>query len=178
MLALTAAALAGCSGISPSVPMQPAEDAGAPACAEVTVRLPEAVSGLELRHTNAQATGAWGDPAAVLLRCGVETPPPTTDQCISVDGVDWVENDDEAPTYRYTTYGRTPAVEVVIDSTQEVSGLTSLMDLNEAVSYLPQTGQCVGAEDVLDVPDAPGATDAPGTTDEPTATEPEATPGG
>lgn len=160
VLILAVTALAGCSGAS--VPMQPAEDAGAPECAEVSVRLPETVDDLPQRHTNAQATGAWGDPAAVLLRCGVPTPAPTSDQCISLDGIDWVEDESEAPTYRYTTYGRTPAVEVVIDSTTGVSGLNTLMDLNEAVSYLPQTGACVGAEDVLGMPE----------TTEPETTEP------
>ena len=40
-------------------------------------RLPETVDGLERRETNAQATGAWGNPASVLLRCGVPTPGPT-----------------------------------------------------------------------------------------------------
>ncbi|MDJ1371513.1 DUF3515 domain-containing protein [Gulosibacter molinativorax] len=150
VVVISALALTGCSG--PSVPMQPAEDAGAPECAEVTVRLPDTVDDLELRYTNAQATGAWGNPASVLLRCGVATPPPTTDQCLSLDGIDWVEDDSEAPTYRYTTYGRTPAVEVVIDSSTGVSGLNTLMDLNEAVSYLPQSGACVGAEDVLGIP--------------------------
>lgn len=163
---LAAATLAGCSGPSPSVPMQAAEAAGAPECAEVTVRLPETVDDLPSRYTNAQATGAWGDPAAVLLRCGVPTPPPTTDQCLSLDGIDWIEDESDAPTYRYTTYGRTPAVEVVIDSTTGVSGLNTLVDLNEAVSYLPQTGKCVGAEDVLGMPEFSG-TEAPAATEEP-----------
>lgn len=149
IVVLSAVVLTGCA----SVPMQPAEDAGAVECAEVSVRLPETVDNLPKRYTNAQATGAWGNPASVLLRCGVETPGPTTDQCISLDGIDWVEDESEAPTYRYTTYGRTPAVEVIIDSSTGVSGLNTLMDLNEAVGYLPQTGQCVGAEDVLSIPE-------------------------
>lgn len=161
VLVFSAAALAGCSG--PSVPMQPAEYAGAAECAEVSVRLPETVDNLSKRYTNAQATGAWGNPASVLLRCGVETPGPTTDQCISLDGIDWVEDESDAPTYRYTTYGRTPALEVIIDSSTGVSGLNALMDLNEVVGYLPQTGQCVGAEDVLGIPELnmPDATDGP-----------------
>ncbi|MGO1544010.1 MAG: DUF3515 family protein [Gulosibacter sp.] len=176
-LILAATALSGCSGpTGPSVPMQPAEFAGAAECAEVTVRLPETVDDLELRLTNAQATGAWGNPAAVLLRCGVASPPPTTDQCLSVDGIDWIEDDSQAPTYRYTTYGRTPAAEVIIDSSTGVSGLTTLIDLNEAVSYLPQTGQCLGAEDVLGVPgfSDEDATEAPATT-APESTDPQST---
>ncbi|RRJ86185.1 DUF3515 domain-containing protein [Gulosibacter macacae] len=145
LVALLGIALSGCSG--PSVPMQPAADAGNPICAEVSVRLPDVVDGLERRDTNAQATGAWGNPAAVLLRCGVPTPPPTTDRCISINGVDWVENSTEAPRYVYTTYGRTPAAEVVIDATK-VSGTSALIALEEAIGYLPVTGGCVGPQDL------------------------------
>ena len=149
VLAGAALVLSGCA--APSVPMQPAESAGAPECAEVTVRLPEKVGDrLELRYTNAQATGAWGNPASVLLRCGVSTPPPTTDRCITIGGIDWVEDASRAPErYTYTSYGRTPAVEVVIDATQ-VSGTAVLSDVAEAVGYLPRTGGCIGAADLED----------------------------
>lgn len=129
--------------------MQPAEDAAAPECADVTVRLPETVDGLELRETNAQATGAWGSPANVLLRCGVPSPGPTSDRCISLDGIDWVEDASNAPSYRYTSYGRTPAVEVVINAEAGVSGTNALIDLHDAVNMLPVTGACVGADDLL-----------------------------
>ncbi|MBF4551715.1 DUF3515 domain-containing protein [Pseudoclavibacter sp. RFBJ3] len=133
---------------SASVPMEPAPDAAAPECAEVSVRLPSTVDGLELRLTNAQATGAWGTPAGVLLRCGVPTPGPTSEQCVSLSGIDWIVDDSQAPTYRFTSYGRTPAVEVVVDS-DVASGTTVLVDLDDAVSRLPKTGACVGADDVL-----------------------------
>lgn len=53
--------LTGCSG---DVPMIPADDANNPACADVIVRLPSTVDGLDRRYTNAQSTGAWGDPQA------------------------------------------------------------------------------------------------------------------
>jgi hypothetical protein len=142
--------LSGCSG--PSVAMQPAESAAAPECADVTVRLPDTVDGLEKRETNAQATGAWGNPASVLLRCGVPSPGPTSDRCISLNGIDWIEDASEAPTYRYTSYGRTPAVEVAIDSSTGVSGTNALIDLQDAVGMLPQTGECVGPDDLLDTP--------------------------
>ncbi|WP_068484311.1 DUF3515 domain-containing protein [Pseudoclavibacter helvolus] len=133
---------------SASVPMEPAPDAAAPECAEVSVRLPSTVDGLELRLTNAQATGAWGTPAGVLLRCGVPTPGPTTDYCQNLNGIDWVLDDSQAPTYRFTSYGRTPAVEVIVDS-DVVSGTAVLIDLENAVAKLPKTGACVGADDVL-----------------------------
>ncbi|GGA63819.1 hypothetical protein GCM10011490_13040 [Pseudoclavibacter endophyticus] len=151
-IAAVALALAGCSG--PSVPMQPAANANAPECADVTVRLPETVDGLELRTTNAQATGAWGSPATVLLHCGVATPEPTTDRCISLNGIDWVEDDADAPTYVYTTYGRSPAAQVTIDASGgTVSGTNVLMDLGGAIGYLPAVGGCVGPDDVIDMDD-------------------------
>lgn len=137
--------LTGCTG---QVPMQPAEDANNPECANVTVRLPDTVSDLAKRETNAQATGAWGTPAAVLLTCGVTVPGPTTLPCVSINDVDWIEDDSQAPLYRYTTYGRTPAVEVVIDS-EAVSGTTTLVDLGPAVSVLPQTTQCTDLTDIF-----------------------------
>jgi hypothetical protein len=67
--------------------------------------------------------------------------------CVAINDVDWIEDDSEAPLYRYTTYGREPAVEVVIDS-DAVSGSTVLVDLSGAVRVLPSTGQCLGAADV------------------------------
>ena len=150
-LAASALALAGCRG--PSVPMEPAPLANAPECAEVTVRLPDTVDDLELRQTNAQATGAWGTPASVLLHCGVPTPGPTTDRCLSLNGIDWVEDDSRAPTYVFTTYGRSPAAQVTIDASAGViSGTNVLIDLGPAVQHLPVVGGCVGAEDVFGTP--------------------------
>ena len=143
-VAATSILLVGCTA---AVPLQPAADANNPACADVIVHLPATVADQAERETNAQATGAWGDPAAVLLHCGVPVPGPTTTPCLNVNGIDWLEDDSEAPTYRYTTYGRDPAVELVIDS-EIVSGSTVLVDLANAVSSIPATGQCVGAEDV------------------------------
>lgn len=138
-------ALSGCAG---AVPMTPAVDANNPACASVIVRLPDLVAELPKRETNAQATGAWGTPASVLLTCGVTVPGPTTLPCVEVNGIDWIEDDADAPLYRYTTFGRSPAIEVAIDS-NAVSGTTVLVDLGGAVSYLPQTGKCTDLSDVV-----------------------------
>ena len=144
LLAASAVLLSGCAS---AVPMTPAADAENPACAGVIVRLPDTVADQPSRETNAQATGAWGDPSAVLLTCGVEVPGPTTLPCLTVNGVDWIEDDSEAPMYRYTTYGREPATEVYLDS-EIVSGSTTLVDLASAVSTIPSTTQCLGADDV------------------------------
>lgn len=144
-LVLTGATLL--SGCVASVPLKPATDATNPACADLVVRLPQAVAEQPARETDAQATGAWGDPAAVLLHCGVEVPGPTTLSCVTINGIDWIQDDSEAPLYRFTTYGRDPATEVVVDS-GVVSGSTALVDLSAAVATIPATGACVGAKDL------------------------------
>lgn len=136
------------SGCTQAVPMKPAEDANNPECANVIVRLPDAVAELDRRETNAQSTGAWGNPAAVLLACGVEVPGPSTLPCVSINDIDWLEDGSEAPMYRFTTYGRTPAVQVVVDS-EKVSATTVLVDLESAVGVLPVTGQCTEYTDAF-----------------------------
>jgi Protein of unknown function (DUF3515) len=138
-----ALALTGCTQ---AVAFDPAPDASDADCAAVVVRLPDTVAGLAERETNAQGTGAWGQPASVLLRCGVEPLGPTTDRCVSVDGVDWVIDESDAPNYLFTTYGRTPAVEVLVDN-DVVSGSTAIADLSAAVAAIPAEGGCVGIDD-------------------------------
>ncbi len=138
--------LAGCST---SVPVEPAASANDPLCAEVSVRLPESIGKLKKRATTAQATGAWGDPAAVILRCGTPESQPTTDPCISVDGVDWVIDKSTAPRYRFEAYGRSPGLEVFVDS-ELASGTDALLELSAAVKRLPQPRQCSAHSDSLD----------------------------
>jgi len=148
-LAVAVAAIAVLSGCSQAVPFDPAPDATDPDCAAVVVRLPDEVAGLAERETNAQGTGAWGAPASVLLRCGVEPPTPTTLRCVSVDGVDWIIDESDAPRYLFTTYGRTPAVEVLVDN-DEVSGTTAIADLSPAVSVIPAERQCTNLDDLAE----------------------------
>ncbi|MFC6355204.1 DUF3515 family protein [Luethyella okanaganae] len=140
---LTAGTLAGCAS---AVPFDAAPNAADPLCAEVIVRLPDSVGDNRIRETNAQATGAWGDPAAVLLRCGVDVPGPTTLRCVNVNGVDWIADESRAPVFRFTSYGRTPAVEVVVDN-DKASG-SVLVDLSAAVSSIPAEKQCLDVTDV------------------------------
>lgn len=145
-IAIAFAAALPLAACSPIVALDPAEDAASPACAAVTVRLPAAIADLPRRETNAQATGAWGDPTAVVLHCGVPVPPPTSELlCVTPPGgaVDWLVDDRDAPTYVFTSYGRTPAVSVVLDNTV-VSGVNVLEALDTAVSQLPQDGACIG----------------------------------
>lgn len=119
--------------------MTPAKNAANPLCAHVSVGLPRAVGGLPKRHTNAQATAAWGFPASILLRCGVEEPSGLVGRCLGVNGVDWIE--EEIPgRFIYTTYGRVPSLEVVIDPTK-VKG-SALIDFAEPAKKLPKHKEC------------------------------------
>ena len=150
-LAVVVLALAGCA---PTVPLSPAADAINPACARVIVHLPATVAELPARETNAQGTGAWGTPAMVILRCGVPVPAPTSAlPCVTVDGVDWLRDDSKDPDFVFTTYGRTPAIEVIVDSDGDpqvpddgVSGLTALTDLSFAVSSISPTARCISPD--------------------------------
>ncbi|PDQ35986.1 MAG: hypothetical protein B5766_02240 [Candidatus Lumbricidophila eiseniae] len=155
-------ALSGCVAV---VPVERAPQAIAPACAAVVVRLPDTIArGTDQeqprRETNTQGTAAWGNPASVILRCGETPPGPTTERCINVNSVDWIIDETDAPHYRFTTYGRTPAVQVIVDNSR-VSGTTTITDLAAAVSTLPRTGACTGIGDAPSTPSPTAQVPAP-----------------
>lgn len=142
--------------------MHPAPDANNPLCAEVMVRLPDRVDGEDRRWTDAQATAAWGSPAKVLFTCGVEPPGPTTLDCVEVSTVDWIIDDSDAPRFRMTTYGRTPAVELFIDTEVTEDGQVgvssrTVLDVFSPIlrQILPRDGQCIPREEATLVP-SPG----------------------
>jgi hypothetical protein len=113
--ALAAAALAGCA--PPPVTVAPAPSASDPVCAEVLLRAPEELAGAPRRTTTSQASRAWGDPP-IVLRCGVEPPGPSPERCVAIDAgpglaVDWLALESE-DAWTFVTYGRVPAVEVVV----------------------------------------------------------------
>ena len=137
--------LSGCAG---TVPLTPADDANNPKCAEVMVRLPDSVAGQARRSTNAQSTAAWGDPSSVILRCGIPDTGPSTLPCFTVDAIDWLRDDTNDPRFTFLTFGRDPAVEVLVDSTV-VSGTTALSDLASAVGTLEPTRVCADATDLF-----------------------------
>lgn len=149
LLLIAGALTATLTSCSPDVPMDPADDANNPECANVIVRLPSTVDNLERRYTNAQSTGAWGTPERILLRCGIEPSGPTTDECVSVNSVDWIVDDSQAPLYRFEAYGRSPGLEVIVDSS-EVSGTNVISELSSSVGVLPQTRHCTSIADELD----------------------------
>ncbi|WIB25255.1 DUF3515 family protein [Curtobacterium sp. MCSS17_015] len=142
-----AAVVAGLTGCTNAVRMQPAPSANAAACASAQVRLPAVVNDtLALRETSAQSTAAWGSPSAVLYHCGVAVPTVSDLPCFSQGSVDWIR-DDRGQQVVYTTFGRSPAVQVVIDTTRATSD--ALQDLGDAVSRLPQDGhRCLDPQDV------------------------------
>ena len=133
------------SGCATTVSLEAAKDANNPACAEVMVRLPNQIGDLEQRFTNAQATSAWGDPAAVLLRCGLPEVLASELPCVSAGGIDWLVDDSKAPSYRFISFATNPAVEVIVDS-NAASGVTSLESVAGAVGYLEQTKKCKALE--------------------------------
>jgi uncharacterized protein YceK len=130
--------LTGCSSI---VNIEAAEDANNPLCAEVSVRYPGQIGGLEQRWTNAQATTAYGDPSAILVRCGLEPVFASELPCVSASSIDWLVDDSNAPNFRFISFGRSPAVEVIVDS-EKASGVSALDGLSQAVSKLPATAFC------------------------------------
>ncbi|GGC94872.1 hypothetical protein GCM10011512_22370 [Tersicoccus solisilvae] len=140
-----AATLTGCA---PTVDVAPAAQSNDPRCAPVMIALPHELAGKTRRTTTSQATAAWGDPSAAVLRCGVRPPGPTTERCVSVNGVDWIAVQEKNDTWRLTTYGREPAVELLLDTSRAASS-TVLVELAGPVSALPRTRQCL---DVRDVP--------------------------
>lgn len=146
-LAAAALGLTACSG--PVVSVEAAPGAADPACAPAMVAMPDVLGSQDRRETDSQATAAWGEPAAVVLRCGVPTPGPTTDRCVSVDDVDWVVRDEDDH-WRITTYGRTPAVEAVFGKS-EVSSDSVMTGLGSAVAQIPSQRRCVNIEDATPV---------------------------
>jgi hypothetical protein len=146
-LLVAGASLAGCSA---PVSVQAAPGAADPACAPLLLALPETLGDAAIRKTTSQATAAWGDPSAVVLRCGVASPGPTTDRCVSVNGVDWVIKEGD-PYYTLTTFGREPATELLLDDSR-ISSATVLASLSSAVAKVPATRHCVGQEDLASLP--------------------------
>jgi hypothetical protein len=136
-------------GCAPTVNVNPAVDANAPECANMMVRLPDTLADQKRRSVNSQATAAWGNPVSVIVRCGLELPPPNPLPCFDIDGIDWLRDDSEAPSFVFTTYGLDPATEVIVDS-EVVSGTAVLRELSRPVgSQSAPVQRCVDVSDVL-----------------------------
>jgi hypothetical protein len=147
-LALVSTALLG--GCASTVSFDAADDAENELCAEVVVRLPDTVADdFERRQTNSQGTAAWGDPSVALLRCGVEVPGPTsTLPCVETGGVYWLRDGSDEPNIVFTTYGREPATEVIVNREKVAAGVV-LLEVSQAIGYTTETRQCTEIEDSL-----------------------------
>jgi len=143
--AIVGPVLTACAG---TVPLDPGPDANNPECAAISVRVPDTINDLNRRSTNAQATAAWGDPAAVIYRCGLPEQGPSDLPCFDVDGVDWLLDESNAPRYVFTTYGRTPVTEVIVDITY-VAGADAVRAISPAVSFVRADARCLAATDVF-----------------------------
>jgi hypothetical protein len=142
LAAMATLAIAGSlSACTANVSLEAAPDSNNPACAEVSVRLPEMLADQAKRVTDAQATGAWGNPTSVILRCGLPAVEVSTLPCVTASGVDWLVDDSKKPSYRFITFGRKPATEVIVDS-RKVAGVTALSDLSTAIQSIEATKHC------------------------------------
>lgn len=147
LVGLVVALVGGLTGCTNAVAMAPAPSANAEACAAAQVRLPATVdSKFPLRNTDAQSTAAWGDPEVALYHCGVSVPTVSDLPCFELGGVDWIR-DDRGEEIVYTTFGRDPAVQVVIDTTKTTNQV--VQDVTDAVATLPKDGhRCLDASQV------------------------------
>lgn len=133
------------TGCSSTVATSPGPHAADKKCAEVIAALhgSQSLAGLQRHEVTGQSTAAWGEPA-VTLRCGVPTPPPSTDGCVSIDDVDWAgPRDPKANDRKYTTYGRSPAVEVFIPVGSPAAPHVVLNELGPVVRQLPVSRKCI-----------------------------------
>ncbi|MFS0893560.1 DUF3515 domain-containing protein [Microbacterium sp. 179-I 3D3 NHS] len=144
--AVTLTALLG--ACSTTVHLEPADDANDPGCAAVSVLLPDTVGGFDRVWTDAQATGAWGDPT-IVLRCGVEPPAPSALVCTTLGGVDWLVLDQEEERQRLVTYGREPAVEVNIRRGEQIDFQSIVDTISSSIQpgLAPATAECTDRVD-------------------------------
>ncbi|MGB5952177.1 MAG: DUF3515 family protein [Ornithinimicrobium sp.] len=138
--ALTATLLAGCSMSVRATPFDGADENVM--CQKVAGLWPSTVGGQNSRVTaaNSNTVAAWGDPA-IIARCGAAVPEPTTSQCLDIAGVDWVAEplDDGV---QFTTYGREPAIEVLVPEAYSTEALV-MPAFTATAGAIPQTlGRC------------------------------------
>ncbi|MEV6761035.1 DUF3515 family protein [Streptomyces sp. NPDC051105] len=115
-----------------------------PACARIADRYPDRLGGAARDPVTFEGLAVWGH-GAVELRCGLTPPAPTTDACVSVDGVDWVWRERAGGRRYLVTYGRNPAVEVSIaDSVTRPDAV--LLDLSHLVAPIRAGAKCLASD--------------------------------
>lgn len=132
-IALLPGTLLACSSIEVAVPA----GAGSAACRAAAAHWPKTAGGSPLQKTSSSspAVRAWGDPP-IIARCGLPAIGPTTDPCLDVSGIDWVAHQ-LSDGVRFTTYGRSPAIEILVPSAYQPEPLL-LPAFDPAASALPQ----------------------------------------
>jgi hypothetical protein len=116
--------------------------AHAAACEPATDRWPTTVARRDRVEVDVDGddrdAAAWGDPA-VIATCGWPALGPTEDECLDVDGVYWVVDrlDDGV---RFTTFGRDPAIEVLVPAAYAPEPLL-LPAFRDAARALPENGR-------------------------------------
>ncbi|MFI2236022.1 DUF3515 family protein [Streptomyces chrestomyceticus] len=153
----TALAAAGVLAFSllPSPPeIESAPNAGHPLCDDIARNYPRKLLGVDRTEAKGEGVAVWGD-SAVVLRCGMKPPKPTTDLCLNVNGVDWVLRSDSSSESEggskskgrskktLLTYGRDPAVEVTVTADAMTAAGDTLVDLGDAVRAIPQKAKCI-----------------------------------
>lgn len=134
------------TGCARAVDVAVAPLADDPRCAEAMVDLPDDLDGRGRLETTAQSTAAWGDPA-VTWRCGLEPTGPTTEACYSLGGVDWVAEQAEGAS-TFTTFGRSPTVQVRIPDGQSGGTDVVLATFAAGVEQFPVAARCRSLEDL------------------------------
>ena len=137
------ALLAGISACTPTVSLEPGPQAGDPLCAELMTNLPSPLAGKDRVWTDAQSTAAWGNPTAILMTCGVTPPVVSALPCQSIAGIDWLVDESEKPWYRVTSYGRQPAIQAYINTTEYVDPSEVLQRLAKTMTNFPLTAKCI-----------------------------------
>lgn len=122
-------------------------DSNDPACATSLANLPPKVLDQDRREVpkaEPSVDAAWGDPA-ITLACGFGSVAPTTDDCLTVNGSDWVfvEKDGE---FTFRSFGTAPSIEVVVPASYgRTNAAGALVDLVAVAKALPKNGRrCVG----------------------------------
>ena len=120
------------TGVEVTVP----DGAADPACDKVAEHWPKTVAQQEPTDvsTDSSTVAAWGDPP-IIARCGLTSPGPTP-KCIGASGVDWVYRD-LTDGKAFVTYGRSPAIEVLMPKDYAPEPL-ALGAFAEAAKQIPQ----------------------------------------
>lgn len=135
--AVAASCLAACSH---PVAVTTAPRAGDASCQAAARHWPATVASQSPVTTTSSSDSvrAWGSPA-IIARCGLAPPGPTTDPCLTVDGVDWVLHT-LTDGVRATTFDRSPALEVLVPASYPAAPLL-LPAFDAAAAQLPANGQ-------------------------------------